>query len=123
MVTPPIRVLVVEDDFLIRLTLCEVLADEGYEVVQAESGDEAIGLLGPGVIDVLLTDIQLPGSRNGRDLVRDARRARPDLPVIFMSGRPDALDSLPAGGRDLYVSKPYLPSEICAAVRRILLPE
>ncbi len=115
------RVLIVEDEFLIRLTLSEVLADEGYEVLEAESGDEAAALLeGSPDIAVLLTDIQLPGKLDGRALVRQARIARPDLPVIFMTGRPDSVNPAPGGAPELYVSKPYLPSEICAAVKRML---
>ena len=69
---------------------------------------------------MLLTDIQLPGSRDGRALVREARATRPDLPVIFMTGRPEAMGADGTGARDLYVAKPYLPSEICAAVKRML---
>lgn len=116
----PIRVMVVEDEFLIRLTLAEVLSDEGYEVLEAETGDEAAELLDmPGEIAVLLTDIQLPGKLDGRALVTHARLARPGLPVIFMTGRPDSRGAAP-GPRDVYVAKPYLPSEICAAVRRLL---
>ena len=113
------QILIVEDEFLIRLTLSEVLADEGYQVLEAGSGDEAIMILDskPGIA-LLLTDIQLPGALDGRALVQRARQQRPALPVIFMTGRPDARDE--AGTRDMFVAKPYLPSEICAAVRKML---
>jgi CheY-like chemotaxis protein len=115
------RILVVEDEFLIRLTLSEVLADEGYEVLEAESGDEAIALLEASPdIAVVLTDIQLPGSLDGRALVRRARQSRPMLPVIFMSGRPDESEPDPNGAKEMNISKPYLPSEICTAVRKML---
>ncbi len=118
---PPLRVLIVEDEFLIRLTLSEVLADEGYIVLEAESGDEAIAILSDTPdIAVLLTDIQLPGTLDGRALVQHARQTRPDLPVIFMTGRPDAIPANQAGGREMFVAKPYLPSEICLAVKRML---
>lgn len=114
------RILVVEDEFLIRLTLSEVLADEGYEVLEAESGDEAVDIIEANPdIAVLLTDIQLPGLLDGRALVQRARAMRPDLPVIFMTGRPDAIEPKP-GAREMYVAKPYLPAEICAAVRKML---
>ncbi len=117
---PPARIMIVEDEFLIRLTLSEVLSDEGYEVIEAESGDEAIRLLQGGRIDVLLTDIQLPGSLDGRALVRQARATRPDLPVIFMTGRPEAMGRDAAGALDAFISKPYLPSDICTAVKQML---
>ena len=114
------RILIVEDEFLIRLTLSEVLADEGYDVLEAESGDDAMVILDATPdIAVLLTDIQLPGALDGRALVSRARQTRPTLPVIFMTGRPDTFDG-PAGAHDIYVAKPYLPSEICAAVKKML---
>jgi CheY-like chemotaxis protein len=115
------RVLIVEDEFLIRLTLAEVLSDEGYTVIEAETADEAVKLLQAGPpIDVLLTDIQLPGQLDGKALVRHVRETQPDLPVIFMTGRPDTMDGRSPDSKEIYVAKPYLPSEICAAVRRML---
>jgi DNA-binding response OmpR family regulator len=121
MVAKACRVLIVEDEFLIRLTLAEVLADEGYTVIEAETGDEAVKLLEAGPpIDVLLTDIQLPGQLDGKALVRHVRTTQPDLPVIFMTGRPDTMEGRGPDAKEIYVAKPYLPSEICAAVRRML---
>jgi CheY-like chemotaxis protein len=113
-------VLIVEDDFLIRMTLAEALADEGFSVAEAASGDEALAMLqDDGSIDLLMTDIQLPGQLDGFALVRAARIRRPDLPVVFMTGRPDARTAHPTNPRDLFIAKPYLPSEICAAARRL----
>ncbi len=114
------RVLLVEDEFLIRMTLSEALADAGFEVLEAEDADQALALLASdSTIQLLLTDIQLPGSCNGQVLVERARQTRPTLPVIFMSGR---LGTTPAGGggRDRYIAKPYLPSEICSAAREMI---
>ena len=117
----PVRVLIVEDEFLIRLTLSEVLADEGYEVLEAESGDEALSLMSQTPdIAILLTDLQLPGSLDGRALAVRARQSYPTLPVIFMTGRPDVLAGQPAASHEMYIAKPYLPSEICVAVKRML---
>ncbi len=116
-----VRILVVEDEFLIRMTLSEVLADEGYDVLEADTGDAAISLLaGTPDIAVLLTDIQLPGSLDGRALVQRVRQTLPDLPVIYMTGRPDSMTGQTTGAREMYVAKPYLPSDICAAVRRMI---
>jgi CheY-like chemotaxis protein len=114
------RVLIVEDEFLVRLTLMEALADEGFEVVEAATGDEALTLLqsDPG-IGLLMTDVQLPGSLNGLGLARAAREQRPDLPVVYMTGRPDALAGALASPRDAFIAKPYLPSEVAATVRRM----
>ena len=115
------QILIVEDEFLIRLTLSEVLTDEGYAVLEAETGEDALAIIAQHpAIDVVLTDIQLPGKMDGRALVREARATRPDLPVIFMTGRPDTMTPPPPGAREMFVAKPYLPSEIVAAVTRIL---
>src|SRR5947209_2283421 len=113
---PGPKILIVEDEFLIRLTLAEALADEGFRVVEAESGDEALALLDAEEITLLLTDIQLPGSMDGLALAREARRRWPDIPVIYMTGRPDTMRAdQPASAHDVYIAKPYLPSEVCAA--------
>ncbi len=114
----PIRILVVEDEFLIRLTLTEALGDEGFEVLEAETGDAALPMLASGSgIRLLLTDIQLPGSLNGFALVDRARQAIPDLPVIYMTGRPDPASS--PSRLDVFISKPYTLTDICDAAKRM----
>lgn len=119
--TVKLRIMLVEDEFLIRLTLAEALAEEGYEVIEAESGDDALAALDAagGPIGLMLTDIQLPGSLDGRALAGRVRERQPGLPVIFMSGRPDALPEA-GGAPQMMVAKPYLPSDICTAVRTLL---
>ena len=116
----PFRILVVEDEFLIRMTLVEALTDEGFEVVEADSGDSALPLLqNDGAISLLLTDIQLPGSLDGKRLAQRAREGRPGLPVLFMTGRPDPSIEANSASLDRYIAKPYTLNEICAAVRRL----
>ena len=111
------KILIVEDEFLIRLTLAEALADEGFAVLEAENGEDAMAILaGDPAVGLLLTDMQLPGTLDGRTLAIAARAGRPDLPVIFTSGRPDTQVQ---GPRELFIAKPYLPSDILAAVRRM----
>lgn len=115
------RVLLVEDEFLIRLTLSEALADAGFDVLEAEDSDSAMALLtADPTIRLLMTDIQLPGSCNGRVLVERARALNPGLPVIFMSGRPDVEDPAQRHTLDRYIAKPYLPSEVCLAAQEML---
>ena len=68
------RVLVVEDEELIRLILAEVLADEGYQVVEAGTGDEAVRLIdGPDGFHAVITDIHMPGTRDGIAVGHHAR--------------------------------------------------
>lgn len=114
-------IMLVEDEFLIRLTLAEALADEGFAVIEAVSAEEALALASAqdGAIALMLTDIQLPGGVNGTALAGRMRERQPGLPVIFMSGRPEPLPD--AGGTpQMMIAKPYLPSEVCAAVRHLL---
>ena len=119
-VKPP-RVLVVEDEYLIRLTLVEALSDEGYTVDEAESGDAALPIITGGpAIDMLLTDIQLPGTLDGRRLAEQARQHVPGLPVLFMTGRPDPTAEAGAGPNDRYIAKPYTLSDICKAVASLI---
>ncbi|GAC1523515.1 MAG: response regulator [Chloroflexota bacterium] len=112
------RVLVVEDEFLIRMTLAEALGDEGFEVLEAETADAALPMLkADPAIRLLLTDIQLPGLLNGRTLAKKAREHLPSLPIIFMTGRPDPGDA--ATPLDVFISKPYTLNDICEAARRL----
>ena len=108
----------VEDEFLIRMTLAEALADEGFDVIEAETGDDALPILKSDPnIRLLLTDIQLPGVLNGRTLATRAREHLPTLPIIFMTGQPDSSDR--ANDRDVFISKPYTLFDICEAARRL----
>lgn len=111
------KVLVVEDEFLIRLTLVEALQDEGYAVVEAETGDAALAQAQG--VNLLLTDIQLPGGMDGRVLAARMREQLPDLPVIYMTGRPDQAFEM-ASPLDAFIAKPYTLTDICNAARRML---
>ena len=114
------RILVVEDEFLIRLTLVEALSDEGFDVAEAETGDMALPMLqADPTFDVLLTDIQLPGALDGKRLAQRARESRPNLPVLFMTGRPDPAAEAGASALDRYIAKPYTLADICSAVRSL----
>ena len=122
--TSPIRILVVEDEFLIRLTLSEALGDEGFEVLEAETGDDALPLLQAGSdIRLLLTDIQLPGTLNGHALVQQVRQTLPNLPVIFMTGRLEQDMGTSASPLDVFISKPYTLTAICDAAKRLTAAE
>lgn len=114
------QILVVEDEFLIRMTLVEALSDEGFEVLEADTGDAALSILQSGApISLLLTDIQLPGSLNGNALATKARETLPDLPVIFMTGRLDPVDDAQRSARDVFISKPYTLVDICQVAKRL----
>ena len=81
-------VLVVEDEAAVREIACAILADLGYRVLEAADGDEALRVLGAdaSAIDLLLTDVVLPGKVRGRELSERVLALRPDVRVLFMSG-------------------------------------
>jgi DNA-binding response OmpR family regulator len=115
------RILVVEDEFLIRLTLVEALSDAGFAVTEASTGDKALALAkSVDGLALLVTDIQLPGTLDGLALAERLRQMHSALPVIFVTGRPDAARRPSLDRRELYIAKPYLPSEVCAAARRLI---
>lgn len=117
-----VRVLVVEDEELIRLILVESLMDEGFHVVEAGTGDKAAELIdGSERFHAVVTDIHMPGERDGIAVGRHARSRHPRIPVIYCTGRPDALHGAgPLGDRDVLVRKPYLPSHIVTMLRSLL---
>ena len=116
------RILVVEDEDLIRLMLVEVLGEEGFEVFEASTGDEAAKLIdSQDGFQAVVTDIHMPGKQDGIAVGRRARYRHPHIPVIYCTGRPDALiDAGPLGHRDVLVCKPYMPSQVVVALRHLL---
>ncbi|MGZ2426123.1 response regulator [Rhizobium laguerreae] len=81
------RVLIAEDEILVRLDLAEGIRALGWEVVEVSSADEAIELLRhPLHVDLLVTDIQMPGQKDGLDLARHVREQFPDMKIAIVSG-------------------------------------
>ncbi len=102
-------VLLVEDEPLIRDILAEELRDAGFEVCEAASADEAVPLIAnpTATFTLLLTDIHMPGHLNGIALGGLMRSRYPDLPIIYMTGRPDILGTRgPLGNRKVLIRKP-----------------
>lgn len=83
------KVLLVEDEPVIRALMAEMLSSAGYEVTATCTGDEAAILLAEDGFDLLLTDVTMPGQIDGIGLAEHAREIHPGLPVVFVSGRPD----------------------------------
>ena len=112
----PVRptVLLVEDEELVRLVIGDELRDAGYEVVEASNGTEALDMLNNGAaVDLLFTDIRMPGELSGWDVAERARSVRPDIPVIYASGFSDDQQRIVPGA--YYFKKPYRASAIIEA--------
>jgi CheY-like chemotaxis protein len=112
-------ILVVEDNVLLRYALAEWLRDKGHEVVEAVSGDEAATVLSSIMtVDLVITDVQMPGSLDGLQLARNIRAAFPSLPVIVVSGqlRPATFDEV---GAAAFFLKPYDFDELTARVEAL----
>jgi len=91
-------VLVVDDEPDVRLVVCDILSDLGYTVLEAESGRAGLNIVASKVhIDLLLTDVGLPGGMNGRQLADAARQRRPGLKVLFITGYAESM--IVANGR------------------------
>jgi len=114
-----LRLLVVEDDDPIRTALRWALEDEGYDVVEAVSGEEALAAVATATPDLMVVDLML-GSMDGFAVIREVRRDH-DLPIIVVSARADTHDIVAAleAGADDYVTKPFEVKEITARLRAL----
>ncbi len=112
--------MVVEDDPAIRMVLCAHLADEGHEVIECVTGEQALVQLVDARPDAILVDLRLPGI-NGLDLVRSVR-AQSEVPIIIVSAQTDSHDVVAGmeAGADDYVTKPFVAKELMARIRRQL---
>jgi CheY-like chemotaxis protein len=116
-------ILVVEDQADVLDIACEFLNSMGYRVLRAASGDEALGILTKDdAIDLLFTDIVMPGRLDGFALAKTAVAFRPELKVLYTTGyahhlQPKDLDSADAR----ILPKPYRPSQLRAEIERLLL--
>jgi PAS domain S-box-containing protein len=119
---PSATVLVVEDDEDVREVTCATLADAGCRVLSAGDSSEALAILvRREPIDLLFSDVVIPGGMNGIDLARAARCQRPDLKVLLTSGYAKAaLERHAALGEFDILGKPYRQAELAARVRAVL---
>jgi CheY-like chemotaxis protein len=113
-------VLVVEDEFLVRLHAVHLVEQAGFEAVEAANADEAISILEARKdIRIVFTDIHMPGSMDGLKLAHAIRKRWPPIELILTSGHFDiASKDLPARGR--FIPKPYEHGVIIDALRKFV---
>jgi CheY-like chemotaxis protein len=112
-------VLIVEDEFLLRMDAVDMIAAAGFDVVETGDADEAIGILeSRRDITVVFTDIQIPGSMDGLNLARAIRGRWPPIKILATSGLVDVGEKdLPEGGR--FLPKPYHPRQLARVLREL----
>lgn len=118
---PRARLLVVDDEAPQQRALCEILVDQGYDVVGCTDPLEALGRLDTSAFELMLTDLQMPGM-DGIELTRRAQAVAPDMVVVLMTAHGSigsVVDAMKNGAID-YVQKPFRISGIVPAVERAL---
>ncbi|RKI56159.1 response regulator, partial [Corallococcus sp. AB049A] len=116
-------ILAVEDDAEVRATVVELLMELGYRVLRAVDGQSALSILKSGVaVDLLFTDVVMPGPVRSPELARQAKALQPDIEVLFTSGYTD--NAIVHGGRldpgVNLLSKPYRREDLARKVRALL---
>jgi DNA-binding NtrC family response regulator len=112
------KVLIIDDEAAIRESLQILLEDEGYEVVNAQDGEEGLSLLDAQAVDLVLLDFQLP-DRNGLEILKDIRERDPEMAVIMITayGTPENAVAAIHGGAANFIAKPWTNEKLQADVR------
>jgi CheY-like chemotaxis protein len=111
------KVLIAEDDEVLRPVLCRTMEWEGYQVVVAVDGQDALKLLAePSQVDLIITDICMP-KMDGRELGLVLAEHHPDIPILFISGYADSV--VPATLPGPLLPKPFTPTQLIVGVRQL----
>lgn len=120
------RVLLVEDESVVRMVTGEALRDEGFEVTEAPNADEGFRRFNePDEFDILFTDVNMPGRIDGLELASLVRRLDPDIPILIASGMVTNGDPRFAGFKPpvLFIRKPYDLGKLIATVKGMMQSE
>lgn len=116
-------ILVVENGDMLRPLLCEILKREGYRILEAKDGNEALLLWDRnlGAVDVVVTDVVMP-NMSGKQLVERLRLSKPEIKVIYISGYQSSVLATgnKFGANATFLQKPFRPAELSKTVREIL---
>lgn len=110
-------ILLVEDDVLVRFTTADILREAGFDVLEAVDSSEALALLTTGhPLDLVITDIRMPGRMDGVQLTSVIKNTRPNLPIALLSSHLDR----PEHEADVFIPKPYDPDALVEVVKRLI---
>jgi CheY-like chemotaxis protein len=114
-------ILVVEDEALIAEMVAEALQEQGFHVFVASNGADALRYVeSGGAVDALFTDMHLPGGMNGSELASRVRSLRPEMPVVYASGRWHPTDREQLVPCSAFLPKPYDPRDVGALLMRLV---
>lgn len=117
------KLLVAEDDVLIRSMIAEFLRDAGFDVLEAGTADEAMAHFEAGTaIDLLFSDVRMPGSMDGSELASKVKGKWPSTHVVLTSGYSSALSETQAKTQERILPKPYRPLSVLAAILSAVEP-
>ena len=115
------RILVVDDEASIRDLCMRVLTRAGFQVATASTGEDAVSRLQDESVDLVISDIRMPGM-SGLEVLEAAKALYPSIHVVLITGfgTPQTLERARQSGADRVLTKPFNPTELLAAVREIL---
>jgi CheY-like chemotaxis protein len=113
-----LAILLVEDDPLIRLNTAELLQDLGHIVVEAGNAEDAMEALDAGPVDVIITDLGLPGV-SGAEVASMARKAKPDVAIVFATGAEPGPDLIGNDAASYLLRKPFGAADVAAALQAV----
>ena len=118
---PKTRILFVEDSIILTLVNCEILREQGFDVVEVNNASAAFEVIDAHEpLSALMTDVDLGPGADGFEIARGARAAYPHLPVVFMSGTAAARHSSEGVGGSEFIAKPFHPQQMLAALDRAI---
>jgi CheY-like chemotaxis protein len=118
------NILMVEDEPLICEMVSDILCENGFNVHAVADGESALHYLENGPqVDALFTDINLEGRMDGSMLAKEVRQRRPELAIVYCSGRCSVSAIAPLMSRSLFLKKPYNPDDLCKLLTRLTAAE
>ena len=114
------KVLIVEDEAIIRISAAATLEDAGYGVWEAANSTEALRVLKQQEINLLVTNVRMPGEMDGLDLVTCVRHRHPAIRALVVSGNSSAGEAREAGAY-AFLAKPYMAHSLVRSVNELIL--